>query len=623
MDDMEKLASGDFINLTNSSVRSFGWENVTVTVKDRTLKRPTDILHDINGIVKAGEMLALMGPSGSGKTTLLNVLARRTEHIKGETHERLFINGRHTTGREFRKIGRYVEQNDSLMSALTVKETLHFAARLSLPSSVSKQDRMVRIEELLASFGLLNQANTLVGGPVQKGISGGQKRRLSVASQLITSPKILFLDEPTSGLDSTASYEVVSYIQNIARKYKLIVIASIHQPSTNTFQLFDRLLLLSQGKTVFNGLVQDVQHYFDNLGRPMPIHMNPAEFMLDLVNVDFEPNSRQASLELHKIQRSWKESPNANVIVDEILHATAETCTCEVTTQDGPSAYMVPFTLIHRSFIKSRRDLVTYWIRVGMYMGLAVMMGTVWLRLTPDQHNIQSFINAIFFGGAFMSFMAVAYIPSFHEDRSLFVKERANGLYGPTSFMVANFITGLPFLFLITVLFSAISYWLSNFEPTATGFMMWVLYLFLDLLAAESLVILISSLTNIFVVALAITAFANGLWMSVGGFLVPLVELNVFWKYAFSFMDYQRWVFQGMLVNEFKDRTYDCGRLANGDCQCMYVTDLIDQCKIDGKGVLDTYGYKTGQEGKYLCIIVGIIAGYRLFGWLALYLKRT
>ncbi|KAK5183885.1 hypothetical protein LTR16_010056 [Cryomyces antarcticus] len=140
--------------------------------------------------------------------------------------------------------------------------------------------------------------------------------------------------------------------------------------------------------------------------------------------------------------------------------------------------------------------------------------------------------------------MAVAYIPAYLEDRAIFVKERANGLYGPTSFIVANFITGLPYLFVITMLFSVVAYWLTNFRPTAGSFFSWVMWLFLDLIAAESLVVLISSIVPIFVVALAATAFANGLWMSVGGFLVTPGSLNVFWRYVFHYIDYQSYVFQ-------------------------------------------------------------------------------
>ena len=138
-----------------------------------------------------------------------------------------------------------------------------------------------------------------------------------------------------------------------------------------------------------------------------------------------------------------------------------------------------------------------------------------------------------------MSFMAVAYVPAFLEDRATFVKERANGLYGPGSFMLANFLIGLPWLFLIAVLFSVVTYWLCNFRPTADGFFVYTMWLFLDLVAAESLVVLVSSVFPVFVVALALTAFANGLWMSVGGFLVSPKVINVFWRYWARYIDYQ------------------------------------------------------------------------------------
>lgn len=155
-----------------------------------------------------------------------------------------------------------------------------------------------------------------------------------------------------------------------------------------------------------------------------------------------------------------------------------------------------------------------------------------------------------------MSFMAVAYVPAFIEDRMTFIKERANGLYGALPFIVSNFIIGLPFLctsplppdiplhpltntVLISLLFSIISYWLSNFSPTATSFFTWVMWLFLDLVAAESLVVFMTSIFPNFVISLALVAFANGLWMSVGGFLVTPKILNPFWKYVFHYIDYQ------------------------------------------------------------------------------------
>ena len=352
----------------------------------------------------------------------------------------------------------------------------------------------------------------------------------------------------------------------------------------------------------------------------MPLYMNPAEYIIQLVNTDFSRDAVKSAEQLKNLQTAWinydsvNAQPHSTAIASNVPTADADL----QGDQGSANAFLIPLTLIHRSFIKSYRDVVAYGIRIAMYLGLAIMMGTVWLRLSPDQNNINSFTNAIFFGGAFMSFMAVAYIPAFLEDRSLFIKERYNGLYGPTSFMIANFIIGIPYLFLIAVLFSVIAYWLGNFQPTAEAFWTWVMWLFLDLLAAESLVVLISSLAPIFVIALAATAFANGLWMSVNGFMVQPETLNVFWRYVFHYIDYQAYVFRGMMVNEFGKRSYSCG----SDCRCMYSSELEDVCKIDGRAVLATYGYKTGDTGKYVGIMMGIIAGYRVLGWLVLYLKK-
>lgn len=169
--------------------------------------------------------------SGSGKTTLLNMLAQRKFPPSSETHASIYVNGSSVTSRMFRQISAYVEQEDALVGSLTVRETLDFAARLSLPPSISKAERTARIQSLLTAFGLLDQADSLIGTPIRNGISGGQKRRVSVASQLITSPKLLFLDEPTSGLDSAAAFEVVSFLKDVAKKYQVRRIRKYKQRS--------------------------------------------------------------------------------------------------------------------------------------------------------------------------------------------------------------------------------------------------------------------------------------------------------------------------------------------------------------------------------------------------------
>ncbi|KAJ3547949.1 hypothetical protein NM208_g1246 [Fusarium decemcellulare] len=601
-------------HLINNLVTSFLWSQMQVMVKDRKTGKPKSILSEGTGIVQAGEMLAIMGPSGSGKTTLLNALAHRVAAAGAETTGQIMANGQKANMHMIRDLSAYVEQEDALIGSITVKETM---------ISVTKKEAIMRVDDLIASFGLQEQAHTIVGTPIKKGLSGGQKKRLGVASRLITNPKILFLDEPTSGLDSALAVEVIRYIKDIAKRNQLVVISSIHQPSTVTYQLFDRLALLSMGETCYFGPLNDATEYFHRLGYHIPPATNPAEYFLDLVNIDLDKNGEVRERTRHIIE-AWKNSQERNALDGEIEKAATASSETDLAKLKlpRPSPWMVPLTLLHRSWIKAYRDVVAYEIRVIMYLGLAVLMGTVFLRLKTSQEYIQPFINAIFFGGAFMSFMAVAYVPAFLEDLHTFQRERANGLVGPLAFIVSNFLIGLPFLFLITVIFSVVEYWLSNFRADGTAFMRWVLWLFLDLIAAESLVVLVSSLFPVFVVSLAITAFANGLWMAVDGFLVPMNILNSFWKYAFHYIDYQAYVFQGMMVNEFKARTYSCPKTTDGNYQCSYVGNLNAEGKIRGTDVLKAFNIETGLEGTWIGIMIGIIFGYRILAYVTLRLKK-
>ncbi|ORY55862.1 P-loop containing nucleoside triphosphate hydrolase protein [Pseudomassariella vexata] len=626
--DVEKsVLSGD--HLLNTTVSSISWRDVAVMVKHKETGEPLRIVDNVEGIVEAGEMCALMGPSGCGKTTLLNVLAHRPTNAR-EVNGSVLINGSPVSRATIREMSCFVEQEDALIGSLTVEETLDFAACLSVSTrTLSAKDRISRVRGLIKAFGLQKQANTLIGTPIRKGVSGGQKRRVGVASQLIASPTILFLDEPTSGLDSTASWEVMSLLGAAAKQNNLIIIASIHQPSTSTFNLFDKVMLLSGGKTHFFGPVTAVEGHYHAVGHAIPQHTNVAEFMLELVNTDFVAYRGPAQKHIDYLQWAWGASSHRRHVQAAI--AEAESQAHRVTDSRNrapsgtkPSSLSTILTLLHRSFIKSYRDVIAYTIRIAMYLGLGVMIGTVWLRLKPEQSSIQPYINGLFFGSAFMSFMAVAYVPAFLEDRLQYVKEYHNGLYGATALVVSNFIIGIPYLYipvLIALLFSVVSYFLVNFHPGFHAFSVYLMWLFLDLLAAESLVVFFSSLFPSFVVALALVALANGLWMSTSGFLVTPGVLNVFYKYAFHYWDYQKWVFEGMMVNEFSERVYACPVIA-GQCACMYRTDLMDLCMIRGQGVLDQYGFEPGNMWRNVGIVLTIVAGYRIAAWIVLSLRR-
>ena len=217
--DLEK-SGDDLAYLHNTSISSYSWRNLNVTVgKDDGQK---SLLSDVSGIAKAGRMLALMGPSGSGKTTLLNQLAHRAPGgSKIHTSGSLRVDGQYVSRKAFTSLAAYVEQEDTLIGSLTARETLKFSAMMA-PTGLTSGSIRSRIgDRLLAAFGMTARADTIVGTPIKKGLSGGQKRRLSVAAQLITGPKLLFLDEPTSGLDSTASREVMWFIKQMAVKYNV------------------------------------------------------------------------------------------------------------------------------------------------------------------------------------------------------------------------------------------------------------------------------------------------------------------------------------------------------------------------------------------------------------------
>jgi ABC-type multidrug transport system ATPase subunit len=566
-------------------------------------------------------MMAIMGPSGCGKTTLLNFLAHREYSGSADVSGTVLINNQKPSLSDVRRLSSYVECDDALIGALTVKETLYFAARLSLSASKSAAERQRRVNELLQAFGLTAASDTIIGTLVRKGISTGQKRRTSVAAQLISAPKILFLDEPTSGLDSEASFNVMSFVRDVARQNNLIVVASIHQPSTTTFELFDRLLLLSEGMPCFSGKTRDVKSYFDDIGFPMPNLTNPADFLLRISSIDFERDTDAARARLGNIHEAWKSNPKpASTTASSLKDLATLPDDDYYSTIEAGSGFgrfiNITWTLLHRSWIKSYRDLLVYGLRFGMYLGLAIMMGTVWLRLPPTQASLQPYANCILFGSTFMSFMAVVYVPAFVEDRAVFVKDRANGLYGSTPFVISNFLVGLPYLFIITITSSSFAYWMVNFRPDGVAFMVWIMWMYLNLVAAESLVVLMSALFPNFVGALALTAMANGIWMACNGFMVPVIALNVFYKYVFYYINYQAYVFRGLVVNEFGFRNYTCG----DDCFCMFNSRLASECLIEGSGVLQSYGFDVtaDPEAKRVGITIGIIAVMRLMGWAAL-----
>jgi len=244
-------------------------------------RRENQILVNISGCVRPGEVLALMGPSGSGKTTLLSIMGGRQQRSMRVSGQVLF-NGQPLTKPMKRKIG-YVMQDDLLYESLTVYETLYYAAMLRLPRDMSRQEKLDRVNAVISSLGLKKCKDTIIGGFFRRGISGGERKRASVGHELLINPSTLFLDEPTSGLDSTTAMHLLETLRMLAQGGRAVV-TTIHQPSSRLYQQLDKLLLLSGGHALYYGDAQQAVDYFERVDYPIPPRVNAADFILDIAS---------------------------------------------------------------------------------------------------------------------------------------------------------------------------------------------------------------------------------------------------------------------------------------------------------------------------------------------------
>ena len=251
------------------------FENVTYNLNGK------QILSGISGAVHPGELMAIMGASGAGKTTFLDILARKNK--VGVTNGDFYLNGEKVRDDEFKNVIGFVDQDDTLLPTLTVHETILDSALLRLPKEMSRTSKEQKVEDVERQLGIYHIRNQKIGSEeTSRGISGGEKRRVGIACELVTSPSILFLDEPTSGLDAFNAFNVVECLVNLVKNYNRTVVVTIHQPRSNIVALFDQLILLAKGRTVYSGPFEHCQPYFDNVGYTCPPGFNIADYLIDL-----------------------------------------------------------------------------------------------------------------------------------------------------------------------------------------------------------------------------------------------------------------------------------------------------------------------------------------------------
>ncbi|OVA15689.1 ABC transporter-like [Macleaya cordata] len=581
------------------------WEDLWVTVPSGS-KDYKPIIQGLTGYAQPGEILAIMGPSGCGKSTLLDALAGRLAPNTRQSGD-ILINGR----RQRLAFGTsaYVTQDDMLMTTLTVKEAVYYSAQLQLPDSMTKAEKKDRAETTIREMGLQEVMNTRIGGWSSKGLSGGQMRRVSICIEILTCPKLLFLDEPTSGLDSAASYHVMNRILRLSRQYGMTVLASIHQPSSEVFDLFHNLCLLSSGRTIYYGPASAANEFFALNGFPCPTMRNPSDHYLRTINNDFDQDIEQGSggkpttteEAIDILVKSYK----ASQIFQQVKRRVSEICTREGRAlEKGSQASFITQSLVltRRSFVNMYRDLGYYWLRLAINISLCLCVGTIFYDIGHSYGSIQARGAMLMFVGTFLTFMAIGGFPSFVEDMKIFGQERLNGHYGVSAFVIGNTLSSIPYLLLISVIPGAIAYYLVGLQKGLEHFLFFALIVLACMMLVESLMMIVASIVPDFLMGIITGAGIQGVMMLNGGFLrLPNDLPKPFWRYPFYFIAFHRYANEGFYKNEFEGLNFPNGQVGGSST-------------ISGEEILRKIWQMEMGYSKWvdLAILFGMVVLYRL-----------
>ncbi|KAI3525553.1 hypothetical protein L1887_04416 [Cichorium endivia] len=535
------------------------WQELGVAVSSSEESAGKDgckyLLTGVSGYAKPGEIVAIMGPSGCGKSTLLDTLAGRLASNTRHTG-RVLINGR----KQRLTYGTlaYITQEQVLTWTLTVKEAVYFSAELQLPKLMPRSEKRERADRSIREMGLQDCVNTRIGGWGFKGLSSGQKRRVSICLELITHPKLLLLDEPTSGLDSAASYYVMNQIVKLARQYNMTVLAAIHQPSSHIFGLFNNLCLLSLGKTIYFGPTFAANQFFAVNGFPCPDLQSPADHYLITINKDFDDDIVNVEIPVDQAINGLAESYKSSEIYMEVQSEIATIRGKEgdiIQREASLQANFITQCLIlsQRSFINMFRDLGYYWLRLGIYIGLGFALGTVFFQIGSGFGSINARVTMIMFVSTFLTILAIGGFPSFVEEMKVFQYERLNGHYGVGSFVISHAISSIPYVLVISLIPGAIAYSIMGLQREPKLFIYFALVLFVSMLLVECLMMIIATIVPNFLMGIISGAGIQGLMiLGAGFFRLPNELPRVFWKYPMYYISFHKYALQGLYKNEFE-----------------------------------------------------------------------
>ncbi|KAL4323253.1 hypothetical protein GQ457_11G007620 [Hibiscus cannabinus] len=622
----------------------FPWNKSNVSSETNT----KSLLRGISGEAREGQIMAILGASGSGKSTLIDALANRIskQSLKGT----ITLNGEVLDSGLSKVISAYVMQDDLLFPMLTVEETLMFSAEFRLPRSVSKRKKKERVRALIDQLGLRNAAKTVIGDEGHRGVSGGERRRVSIGIDIIHDPILLFLDEPTSGLDSTSAFMVVKVLQRIAQSGSIVIMA-IHQPSSRILGLIDRLIILSHGRALYNDSPPNLSYFFSDFGHPIPINENPSEFALDLIReLEGTPSGTQNLFEFNK---SWKASsmddngggddiasmkrttlPLKDAIAKSIsrgkLVSGGGTGGANQSLSVPPFAnpfYIEVMVLSKRLLTNSRRMPAKFAVRLGTITVTGIVLATMFWQLDDSPAGVQERLGCISISIATIFFNCITEVPTFIQERYIFMRETAYNAYRRSSYVLARSITHIPLLFNLALTLSLITFWAVGLAGGVPGFLFFFVTILAAFWAGSSFAAFISGLIPdvflAFVSGIAIVSY----FLFLCGFLVARDRLPKYWLW-FHYISLVKYPYEAILQNEFLDPTecYVTGvqlfdQTALGALPAPVKSELVARMgRVLGRNITSSTCLTTGKDilkqqgitelSKWNCVWVTVAWGF-------------
>ncbi|KAG6485894.1 ABC transporter G family member 5-like [Zingiber officinale] len=522
------------------------------------------LLNAISGEAREGEILAVLGASGSGKSTLIDALANRIvrESLEGS----ITLNGEKLEGRLLKVISAYVMQDDLLYPMLTVEETLMFSAEFRLPRSLSAAKKMSRVQALIDQLGLRAAAGTIIGDEIHRGVSGGERRRVSIGIDIIHDPILLFLDEPTSGLDSTSAYMVVKVLQRIAHSGS-VVIMSVHQPSYRILCLLDRLLILSRGSTVYVGPPTGLHPFFSDFGQPIPDNENPTEFSLDLIReLEATPEGAQSLVEFNRARQalpvvspgggeksfvSLEDAIGASISRGKLVSGAEGTMTTAAAVPKHANPFwMETLVLTKRSLVNTRRMPELFVMRLGSVLVTGFILATIFWRLDDTPKGVQERLGFFAIAMSTMFYTCADALPVFIQERNIFMRETAYNAYRRSSYVLSHSLVGFPPLVLLSIAFALTTFFAVGLAGGLQGFVFFVLMVLASFWAGSGFVTFLSGVVPHVMLGYTVVVAILAYFLLFSGFFINRDRIHDYWIW-FHYLSLVKYPYEAVMQNEF------------------------------------------------------------------------